>query len=79
MHLVIAKVDEVFFDGEAVSVTAPGSEGELTVLGGHMPLVTTLKTGVVIVRAESIPGGEKTFPVVGGVLEVRGDGATILL
>lgn len=77
MHIVLAKVDEVYFDGEAHSLTVPGSEGEMTILGEHMPLVTTLKAGEIIVRMES--GEEKKFPVDGGVLEVRHDGATVIL
>ncbi|HEY5383509.1 MAG TPA: hypothetical protein VIJ88_03075 [Candidatus Paceibacterota bacterium] len=78
MHVVIAKVDEVFFDGEAASMTLPGAEGELTVLGEHEPLITTLKEGVIIVRVgDEQP--EQTFHILGGVLEVRRDGATVIL
>ena len=76
MHVVIAKVDEVFFDGEADSLTAPGSDGEMTVLHGHMPLITTLKEGVLIVRTKE---REQQFAVLGGVMEVRRDGATVIL
>lgn len=78
MHIVIAKVDEVFYDGEAYSLSAPGKEGEMTILGEHMPLVTTLKPGELLVR--ETPGGEpKRFPITSGVLEVRHDGATVIL
>ncbi|HVU79796.1 MAG TPA: F0F1 ATP synthase subunit epsilon [Candidatus Paceibacterota bacterium] len=77
MRVVIAKVDEVYFDGEAESLTAPGVEGEMTILGEHMPLVTTLKPGELIVRVAG--EADKTFPVEGGVLEVRHDGATVIL
>ena len=75
MHVVIAKVDEVLYDGEAKSLTVPGAAGEMTVLGHHEPLITTLKRGTITVRA----GAEKTFTVESGVLEVRSDGATVLL
>jgi F-type H+-transporting ATPase subunit epsilon len=77
MKLVIAKVDEVYFDGEAESLTAPGVEGEMTILGEHMPLVTTLKAGELIVRIKG--EADRRFPVEGGVLEVRRDGATVIL
>jgi len=76
MHVVIAKVDEVFFDGEADSLTAPGSDGVMTVLHGHMPLITTLKEGILTVR---IGGQEQTFSISSGVMEVRRDGATVIL
>ncbi len=78
MHIVIAKVDEVFYNGEAYSLTAPGTDGEMTILSEHMPLITTLKPGEILVREEA--GSEpKRFPVISGVLEIRHDGATVIL
>ncbi len=77
MNLVIAKVNETLFSGEAESVTLPGAAGELTVLGHHEPLITTLKEGVITVRVKG--EAEQTFAIVGGVLEVRTDGATVIL
>ena len=78
IHLVIAKVDEVLFDAEAYSLTVPGADGEMTVLGHHMPLITTLKQGVASVRMA--PNAEpRTFPISGGVLEVRQGGTTVIL
>ena len=76
MHLVIAKVDENLFDGEAASVTLPATEGEMTVLPEHEPFITTLKAGIITVRSEE---GEKTFQIEGGILEVRPEGATVIL
>ncbi len=78
MHLVIAKVNENLFDGEAKSVTVPGAAGEMTVLGGHEPLITTLRAGTIVVRqlADVEP---LQIPISGGMLEVRHDGAIILL
>jgi F-type H+-transporting ATPase subunit epsilon len=63
------------FDGEAVSATLPGAEGEITVLAGHMPLVAGLGDGEVRVRTEK---GEVSVAIAGGILRVRDDGATIL-
>ena len=77
MHVVIAQVSEVFFDGEAESMTVPGAEGEMTILGEHMPLITILKEGTITVRAAT--GEAREFKIQGGVLEVRHDGATVVL
>ena len=78
MHVVIAKVDQNLYDGEAYSLNAPGSAGEMTVLSRHEPLVTTLRKGEL--RLRETPGGEaKIFPIEGGVMEVRRDGATVIL
>ena len=79
MKVIVAKVDENLFDGEADSLTAPGSAGELTILHGHMPLMTTLKEGSIIIRAKSFPQGAQEIPISGGIMEVRHDGATVIL
>ena len=77
MRVVIAKVDEVLFDGQARSLAVPGAEGQMEVLPRHMPLITTLTQGLVRVRPEQ--GEEKSFSIKEGVLEVRSDGATVIL
>ena len=78
MHLVIAKIDETLYDGEVHSLTAPGMAGEMTVLGHHEPLITTLKPGTL--RVHVAAGDEpKVFDITGGVLEVRAEGATVIL
>ncbi|MES2202773.1 MAG: hypothetical protein V4474_00370 [Patescibacteria group bacterium] len=84
MHVVIAKVNEVLYDGEADSLTVLGAAGEMTILGHHEPLITTLKPGTITVRLAhraTAEGGasEQTFAVQSGVLEVRSEGATVLL
>ncbi len=82
MKVIIAKVDETLFSGDAVSLTVPGSEGEMTVLGEHEPLVTTLRPGVAIIRSTQEGSSEfavREVAIPGGLLEVRRDGATIIL
>jgi len=73
----IAKTNGVLFSGEADSITAPGVEGELTALPHHVPLVTNLQKGRLIVKK----GDEEVFvhDVEKGVLEVTPEGATVLL
>lgn len=55
------------FHGPVTSVIAPGTEGYLGVLPGHIPLVTSLKPGVVTVTAES---RRYKFVVGAGYMEV---------
>lgn len=76
-HLVIASVGETRFDGQAISATFPGADGELTVLAHHEPLVTTLKKGTITVRES--PGEPRTFDIEDGVLEVSRNRAVVLL
>lgn len=76
-HLVIASVGEQVFNGSVFSATFPGTDGELTVLADHEPLVTTLSGGVITVRAEGTEARE--FTVKSGVLEFSGNKAVVLL
>ncbi|MBI4085129.1 MAG: F0F1 ATP synthase subunit epsilon [Candidatus Liptonbacteria bacterium] len=76
MRVIIAKVDETYFDGEADSLTAPGTEGEMTILPKHMPVITTLKEGKITVRSN---GETKEFSIDEGILEVHGEGVTVVL
>lgn len=77
MHVVIAKVDEIVFEGDASSLSVPGMGGMMTVLPEHMPLITTLKAGDVTVHTQT--GDSKTVAIDGGILEVRRDGVTVIL
>ena len=83
-HLVIASIGETRFDGPALSATISTTAGEITVLAHHEALVATLKPGKITVRehASSEGGsasGGKEFQIDGGVLEVSGNRAVVLL
>jgi len=60
---------------EADFVRAPGLAGELGVLPHHIPLLTPLRTGEVLVRND---GDEEFLFVSGGFLEVLPDRVVIL-
>ncbi len=75
MALDIVTAERVVFSDDVTMVIAPGAAGELGVLSGHIPLLTTLKPGVLRVRQ----GVEETVMAVGGgFMEVRPDRVTIL-
>lgn len=50
--VTVAKVDSLLFSGEALSVTLPGTDGELTILPNHEPFITTLKSGTITIRTK---------------------------
>lgn len=58
------------------SATIPTTEGEITVLPGHVPLVATLRPGMITVRRGS---AESFLAVSGGFVEVMPDGRVVLL
>ncbi len=76
-HLTIASVGENLFDGQALSLTAPGAEGTLTILAQHEPLVTPLEPGTLRVEAED--GKKRSFELSApGILEVSSNQATVI-
>ena len=62
---------------QVLEMVAPGSDGELGVLAGHMPLMTTLKPGEISV---TMPDNRTTSHILvgGGLLEVSREGAVVL-
>ena len=76
MRVTIAKVHENLFDGEALSLSAKTTEGEVTILPKHEPFVANLGDGEVRVHTQA---GEQKFEISGGVLEVSNNQATVIL
>ena len=74
--LKIISLKETLFDGRAVSVNLPSSEGELTILKDHLPLITALKRGKIKVKDEN--DQEHLFEIQKGFLEVNPNKVTIL-
>ena len=68
--------ERLLFTGEVESVVVPGSEGELTVMKDHAPLMTTLKPGIVTVNETG--GKSQRLFVRGGFADVAPTGLTIL-
>lgn len=68
--------ERLLFTGEVESVVVPGTEGELTVLKDHAPLMTTLKPGIVTVNEAA--GKSSRLFVRGGFADVAPTGLTIL-
>ncbi len=60
---------------EASEINIPGSEGDFTAMADHAPLLTTLRPGVLKVKA----GNDVTeYVVTGGFVEISGTSAAVL-
>ena len=75
MHVEVVTAERELYNGEADTVIAPGSEGELGILPKHAALLTTLKVGELLVK---LSGAEEPFFVSGGFLEVSNNSVTVL-
>ncbi len=58
------------------SVVIPGTEGEMTVMANHAPVMATVKPGVVTVKPVS--GAEQRYVVFGGFADILPEGCTLL-
>ncbi|MBN15110.1 MAG: F0F1 ATP synthase subunit epsilon [Pelagibacterium sp.] len=72
----IVSPEVLVLSAEARSVIVPGSEGYLTVMGDHAPLMAVLKPGFVTVTDTS--GAVSNFFVGGGFADISDAGVTIL-
>ncbi len=76
MKVRVAKVGESLFEGEARSVSVPGSEGDMTILPHHEPLITALRKGTVkVTTAEQT----QEFAIEKGLVEVSNNEVIVLL
>lgn len=75
--LQVLRINEIVFDGPAVSVTAPGSVGEMTILPKHETMLTSLRAGTLCIRTTSDPS--RYIDINRGFLEATKDKITILL
>jgi F-type H+-transporting ATPase subunit epsilon len=76
IHVDIVSAEKAIFSGLAEMVFAPAVMGEVGIAPRHAPLVTRLKPGEVRVRLPG--GGEESFYVSGGMLEIQPHMVTVL-
>ena len=76
LHFELVSPSRLLFSGEVDQVIIPGTEGEMTVLPGHAPLLSTLRPGVVTVQKTG--GSSDRIFVRGGLAEINPRGLTLL-
>lgn len=75
-HLDIVSAQAQIFSGLVEMVVVTGSLGELGILPGHTPLLTSIKPGFIRVVVQG--GKEEIFYLSGGMLEVQPQVVTLL-
>ena len=75
-NLIISTPDGSVFDGDAAVLIARGTEGELTVMAGHIPFITAVKPCECKII---LPDDSERFATIGGgILTVTQDKTTLL-
>ena len=68
--------EKLLLSDSVSEVVIPGSEGDMTVLANHAPVMTTIRPGVVTVKSAS--GQTDRFVVFGGFADILPTGCTVL-
>jgi F-type H+-transporting ATPase subunit epsilon len=76
VNLNVVSAEESLFSGSIESLQITGSEGELGIMPGHAPLLTSLKPGMA--RIVKKGGDEEVIYLSGGLLEVQPNHVTVL-
>jgi len=71
----IISPDKSILKSEAVEVTIPSYEGQMGILKDHIPLITFLRPGLIIIRENN---GEKKFFIEDGTVEFSNNNLLIL-
>jgi len=74
--LTVASPDGNKFEGEIVKLDVRGVEGELAIMAGHIPFMTSLVSAPCVIWLED--GSKKEATATGGLLTVGSDNATLL-
>lgn len=74
--LSISSPDGNLFSGNAERITVRGAEGDLAVLAGHIPFITTVKPGDCVLHLED--GSIRRGRTEGGLLTVGREDVTFL-
>ena len=75
-HLEIRTPEQLIYEGDVTSITAPGVEGNFQILTGHIPFLTALDVGEIRIQSSDTP---QLLATSGGVFEVLRTGVTALV
>ena len=75
-RLIVSSPSGNIYDGDAIMLTLRGADGELAVMAGHVPFVTTVKAGECKIVIDD--DTERRCTTDGGLLTVSSDKVTLL-
>lgn len=75
LTIQIITPERIVFTGEASGITLPSIDGELTILTGHMAIVSLLKSGEITLHTRE---GKRHMAIYGGFFEVSNNKVKLL-
>lgn len=72
----IATPEAVIYEDEVFQVSIPTTTGEITILPGHIPLVSVIQAGELRIKDKE---GEHPIAIAGGFVEVKGPREIVIL
>ncbi len=76
LNFDLVSPERLLFSGQVDMVVIPGSEGEMGIMAGHAPVMSTLRPGIINVDNAGQP--QQRIFVRGGFAEVTPAGLTVL-
>ncbi|WP_185861226.1 F0F1 ATP synthase subunit epsilon [Blattabacterium cuenoti] len=76
MKIIIISYQKILFQGNIISIIAPGYCGYFQILKNHAPLISILKNGFLKLELES---EKKKIKIKGGFLQVKKNMVIIIL
>ncbi|WWO96341.1 MAG: F0F1 ATP synthase subunit epsilon [Candidatus Dasytiphilus stammeri] len=77
-QLVVVSPEQKLFSGSIQKLLVTGSEGLLGIYPGHLPLLTTIKPGMLQIYCNTTPLTDEIIYISGGIIEVYPKLITVL-
>lgn len=79
MKVYIYSLHKILYEGDADIATLPAADGEISILKGHIPLITKLGKGKITLKKGVLFDEHiASFDVTEGVAQVSNDAVTII-
>ncbi len=75
MEINIVALDQIIYQGKAEGILVPAKDGQLTILPNHIPLITVLKEGKIVILGKE----KKEFSIREGILMVKKNKVDVLV
>lgn len=70
MNIRLLSCKELLFNGSAEMVTLPGTLGDIGVLHGHTPLLTSLREGVISIYKDKNNSNTESYSILDGFVQI---------